>query len=56
MTRRDLVWLVMIIIVVVAAIWIVQNPDFPIMRGLDLQGGLQVLMEADVPADEASYG
>jgi protein-export membrane protein SecD len=52
MTRRDLVWLGVIIIVVIAALWIVQNPDYPIMRGLDLQGGLQVLMEADVPADE----
>ncbi len=52
MTRRDLVWLVVIIIIVVTALWIVQNPDFPIMRGLDLQGGLQVLMEADVPPDE----
>jgi len=28
------------------------NPDFPIRPGLDLQGGLQVLLEADVPEDE----
>lgn len=52
MTRRDTVWIIIIITSVIAAIWVVQNPDFPIMRGLDLQGGLQVLMEADVPADE----
>ena len=48
MIRRDFVWLVVIIIVVAAALWVVQNPSFPIMRGLDLQGGLQVLLAADV--------
>ncbi len=52
MVRRDFVWLVMIIIIVVAALWVVQNPDLPIMRGLDLQGGLQVLLEADVPPEQ----
>lgn len=52
MTRRDIVWLVVIIIVLVAAVWTIQSPNYPIMRGLDLQGGLQVLMEADVPIDE----
>ena len=52
MTRRDFVWLGVIILIIVAAIWIVTNPNYPIMRGLDLQGGLQVLMEADVPAGE----
>ncbi|UCC54367.1 MAG: protein translocase subunit SecD [Anaerolineaceae bacterium] len=52
MTRRDLGWLVLIILIVAAALWVVQNPDYPIMRGLDLQGGLQVLLEADVPPEE----
>ena len=52
MVRRDFVWLVVIIIVVAAALWVVQNPNFPIMRGLDLQGGLQVLLEANVPPEE----
>ncbi|MDX1412839.1 MAG: protein translocase subunit SecD [Candidatus Promineifilaceae bacterium] len=52
MTRRDIVWLVVIILVVFAAIWVIQNPNYPVMRGLDLQGGLQVLMEADVSSEE----
>ncbi len=52
MNRRDLVWLLFIIIIVAIALWVVQNPNFPIMRGLDLQGGLQVLLEADVPPEE----
>lgn len=29
-----------------------RNPEFPAQPGLDLQGGLQVLLEADVPAEE----
>ncbi len=29
------------------------NRDFEIKQGLDLQGGLQVLLEADLPADQA---
>ena len=29
----------------------VLNPEFPIQQGLDLKGGLQVLLEADVPED-----
>lgn len=53
MTRRDYIWLLLIIVITAAAIWIVTNPDYPIMRGLDLQGGLQVLLEADVPPEEA---
>ena len=52
MVRRDFVWLAAIIILVAAALWVVQNPTFPIMRGLDLQGGLQVLLEADVPPEQ----
>ncbi len=52
MIRRDYIWLLLIIVVLAAAIWIVTNPEFPIMQGLDLQGGLQVLLEADVPPEE----
>jgi protein-export membrane protein SecD len=51
MTRRDFVWLAIILMIVALGIWIVQNPNYPIRQGLDLQGGLQVLLEADLPAD-----
>ena len=34
------------------SIWVALSDRFPIKPGLDLQGGLQVLLEADVPADE----
>lgn len=53
MYRRDLLWLMMIITLVAAAIWMALNENYPIRQGLDLSGGLQVLLEADVPADEA---
>ncbi len=52
MVRRDFIWLVVIIVIIAAGLWVVQNPNYPIMRGLDLQGGLQVLLEADVPPEE----
>ena len=52
MSRNDYIWLGIIILIVAGALWIIQNPDYPIQRGLDLQGGLQVLLEADVPADQ----
>jgi protein-export membrane protein SecD len=52
MRRNDLLWLVVIFAVVGGAIWLVTNPDFPVRLGLDLQGGLQVLLEADVPPDQ----
>jgi protein-export membrane protein SecD len=51
MERRDLGWLAAIIVLLVAAIWMVTNDNFPIQPGLDLQGGLQVLLAADVPDD-----
>jgi protein-export membrane protein SecD len=51
--RKDLFWLVVILLVIAGAAWLVLNPDFPVQRGLDLQGGLQVLLEADVPAEQA---
>jgi len=50
--QKDLIWLVVIILIIGAATWLVTSPNFPIQRGLDLQGGLQVLLEADVPADQ----
>jgi len=49
--RRDLYWLLVIILIVSGAIWVVTSPRFPIRLGLDLQGGLQVLLEADVAED-----
>jgi len=52
LNRRDVVWLGLILLIVAASIWAVQNPDYPIRQGLDLQGGLQVLLEADVPEDQ----
>jgi protein-export membrane protein SecD len=36
-----------------AAAWMALNPDRPIQPGLDLEGGLQVLLEADVPAERS---
>ncbi|MFN2170208.1 MAG: protein translocase subunit SecD [Candidatus Promineifilaceae bacterium] len=52
MTQRDFIWLVIIILIVAAAIYIIVSPDYTIHRGLDLQGGLQVLLGADVPEDQ----
>lgn len=52
MDRKDFVWLAAIIIIMAGAFWIVQSPDYPIQRGLDLQGGLQVLLEADLPPEQ----
>lgn len=65
--RRTLVVLALIIILAAGAVWIdlPSNPgihihagpiqidrDIELRRGLDLQGGLQVLLEADLPPDE----
>ena len=49
---KDIIWLIVILLIMGGAIWLVTNPDYPIKRGLDLQGGLQVLLEADVPAEQ----
>ena len=49
--RSDIVWSFVIVLIVAAAVWVVTNPRFPIRLGLDLQGGLQVLLEADVADD-----
>jgi len=51
MKRRDFIWLAIIILLVAGAGWLAQNPDYPIRQGLDLQGGLQVLLEADLPPE-----
>lgn len=50
--RRDWWWLLIIMAIVAMAIWLVLNPDYPVRPGLDLQGGLQVLLAADVPEEE----
>ncbi|MCA9976900.1 MAG: hypothetical protein KC413_14165, partial [Anaerolineales bacterium] len=52
MSRNDFIWLFLIVLIVVGGVWVVLNPDYPIQQGLDLQGGLQVLLEADAPADQ----
>lgn len=55
-------WLIPIAIIILGAIWVVypNNPgisigsferEIKIIRGLDLQGGLRVLLEADLPED-----
>ena len=70
MRQRNVSLLVGIIILTAVLIWIDQpnNPglhlqptesfrfdrDITIHQGLDLQGGLQVLLEADVPSDQAA--
>ncbi len=68
MQSRYLRWLIPIVIVFAVAGYIawpasaqLRNPfanlslirDISVRQGLDLQGGLQVLLEADVPADQA---
>ena len=53
METKDFIWLVIIILILAGAGWVVQNPDYPIVRGLDLQGGLQVLLEADIPSEQS---
>jgi protein-export membrane protein SecD len=52
MEGKDYIWFIVILAIAGWAIWIVQSPDHPIRQGLDLQGGLQVLLKADVPADQ----
>jgi protein-export membrane protein SecD len=52
MQTRDVIWLLVIIGIATAAGWLAFNPNYPIRRGLDLQGGLQVLLEADLPPEE----
>ncbi len=51
MDNKDYIWLVAILAIVGGAIFLVQSPDYQIRQGLDLQGGLQVLMAADLPED-----
>jgi len=52
MRRNDFIWLLVIIALIVGAGWLVQDAGHPIRQGLDLQGGLQVLLTADIPEDE----
>jgi protein-export membrane protein SecD len=51
MKTSDYVWLIIIFAIIGTAVWVLTNPDYPIRPGLDLQGGLQVLLEADLPPD-----
>jgi len=51
MEGKDYIWLVVILALAGWAIWMVTNPNYPIRQGLDLQGGLQVLLEADLPPE-----
>lgn len=50
--NRDIVWSTAIVLIVAVAVWVLISPRFPVRLGLDLQGGLQVLLEADVPQDQ----
>jgi len=67
MQQRDIRLLILIVIVAVVAIWVSlpTNPgihiaigettisrDIRVHQGLDLQGGMQVLLEADLPEDQ----
>lgn len=52
MKTQDTFWLVVIVLVFLGSLWVLQNPAYPFSPGLDLQGGTQVLLEADVPADQ----
>lgn len=54
--RNDIFWIGIIVLIVVAAVWVITSPRFPVRLGLDLQGGLQVLLEADVPEGQAVTG
>ncbi len=63
MSGRRLLWLLVIVLIVISAIVIVVpnngvqttlfGRNLAPVQGLDLQGGLRVLLEADVPADQA---
>lgn len=50
--NNDYFWLFAIITLVFLAGRLVFNEAYPVRLGLDLQGGLQVLLEADIPAEE----
>lgn len=55
MNRNDFVWLSVIVLLIIGGVWVVQSPDYPIRQGLDLQGGLQVLLQADpLPGQEVT--
>ncbi len=68
MQQRDIRLLILIVVVAAVAIWasLPSNPgihlqigdntidrDIRVHQGLDLQGGMQVLLEADLPEDQA---
>ncbi len=56
MNRKTFLVLLVIVLLTAAAIWIdlpnnpgILNRDIRVVQGLDLQGGIQVLLEADLP-------
>lgn len=62
MTQRYLTRLIIVLLIIAAAAWVVlpDNPglhigpidrDIRVVQGLDLQGGLRVLLEADLPEE-----
>ncbi len=51
-SRPDALWFVGILAIVLVAAYISFSDDYPIRPGLDLSGGLQVLLSADVPASQ----
>ncbi len=65
MQQRNLAWLLLILSLVLGAVYVVVpgtgihfslsditvDRDFTFVQGLDLQGGIQVLLEADLPPD-----
>ena len=64
--QRNIAWIIVILLVVAGAVYVVApntrldltalglqvKREFPVSQGLDLQGGLRVLLEADLPADQ----
>ena len=50
--RNNWLWLIVILGLIGFGVWIALNDEMPLKQGLDLQGGVQVLMEADVPESQ----
>ncbi len=52
MTRRDITLLILIVVLAGLAVYVDLDVDHPIRYGLDLQGGLKVLLAADIAAGQ----
>lgn len=50
---RDFFWLIVILVIAGISIWMITNPAYPFRPGLDLSGGLQVLLAADLPDNQS---